>query len=272
MKAVLEIIPGKIDAANCVLICEAGSDGFSYVVKNEESNEFTALGVYHFSSHYTSESSSPVLKEIFKNESLLSEPFKKVFIVYSYPESVLVPFEMYNSQKNSSVLNMIHGDLTENDAVLSDVIVEVKAYNIYRIPSKLKDEIQSQFPSAECLHQYSALAKNISTGENKLNVIFYPNKIVLTLIKEGKLQLVNSFPYKNAEDVSYILLNVCHQFEMDNVIVEASGLVEENSGLYKEIYKYFEQVRFATMPEGISIHNDVAAYPSHFFSHFFTLA
>ncbi len=186
MKAVLEIIPGKIDAANCVLICEAGSDGFSYVVKNEENNEVTGLAVYHFSSHYTNENSSPVLGEIFKKETLLSEHFKKVFIIYSYPESVLVPFEMYNSQKNSSVLNMIHGDFTENDAVLSDVIVDIKAYNIYRIPSKLKDEIESQFPSAECLHQYSAMAKNISANGSKLRVIFYPNKIVLALKECGK--------------------------------------------------------------------------------------
>lgn len=271
MIAVLEILPGKIDAGNCVLICEAGSDGFSYVIKNEESNEFVALAVYHFSSHYASENSSPVLKEIFKNENLLSEHFKKVFIIYSYPESVLIPFEMYDSQKNSSILNMIHGDFTENDAEQSDVIVDIKAYNVYRIPSQLKNEIESQFPSAECLHQYSALAKNLSADGNRLSVIFYPNKIVLSLRKDGKLLLVNSFLYKTAEDVSYILLNASQQFEMENVMVEASGLVEENSGLYKEIYKYFEHVSFATMPAGINMPDGVAIYPPHFFSHFFTI-
>lgn len=271
MKAVLEILSGKIDAGDCVLICEAGTDGFSYVIKNEASNEFVALAVYHFSGNYAGENSSPVLKEIFKNEGMLSESFKKVFVIYSYPESVLVPFEMYNSQKNSSVLNMIHGDFTENDAVRSDVIEEIKAYNVYRIPSKLKDDIESQFPSAECLHQYSALAKNASPDGNKITVIFYPNKIVLTVMKEGKLMLVNSFLYKRAEDVSYILLNTCQQFEMENVTLEASGLIEQNSALYKEIYKYFEHVSFAPLPGEIIMQEDFAVYPSHFFSHFFTI-
>ena len=271
MKAVLEILPGKIDVGNCVLICEAGSDGFSYVIKNEENNEFAGFAVYHFSTNYASENGSLVLKEILANENLLSENFKKVFVIYSYPESVLIPFEMYDSQKNGSVLNMIHGDFTENDTVLSDVIVDINAYNVYRIPAKVKELIDAQFPSAECLHQYSVLAKNISTPDNKLNVIFYPNKIVLALNNEGTLLLANSFPYKTAEDVSYILLNVCQQFEMENVLVQAGGLIEQNSALYKEIYKYFEHVSFATLPPGLNIPDGVAAYPPHFFSHFFTI-
>ncbi len=136
MKAVLEILPGEIDAGHCVLICEAGSDGFSYVVKNEETNEVISLGVYHFISHRAHDNDSSILKKIFKEHSLLSENFKKVFIIYSFPESVLVPFEIYNSQNNPGILNAIHGDLTQNNAVLSDVIVDIEAYNIYRIPSQ----------------------------------------------------------------------------------------------------------------------------------------
>ncbi|MEO6638497.1 MAG: DUF3822 family protein, partial [Ginsengibacter sp.] len=90
--------------------------------------------------------------------------------------------------------------------------------------------------------------------------------------KDGKLLLVNSFNYKTAEDVSYTLLNICSQFQMDNLTIEASGLIEKNSALYKEIYKYFEQVSFADMPEGISFTDDVLTYPPHFFYHLFTTA
>ncbi len=270
LKAVLEILPGEIDAGKCLLICEAGSDGFSYVVKNEETNEIISFGAYHYTNHHVHDSDSSILKKIFKDHILLSGNFKKVFIIYSFPESVLVPFEMYNSQKNSSILNMIHGDLTENHAVLSDVIVDIQAYNIYRIPSQLKEDLVAQFPSAEIVHQYSVLARNSLADNNKLSVIFYPNKIVVALKKGGKLLLVNSFLYKTAEDVSYTLLNICSRFQMDNIAIEASGLIEQNSGLYKEIYKYFEQVCFASMPGGISLTDDILTYPPHFFCHLFT--
>ncbi len=270
MKAVLEILPNEIDAGKCLLICEAGSDGFSYLVKNEERNEVISLGAYHFTNHHVHDNDSSILKKIFKDHSLLSGNFKKVFIIYSFRESVLVPFEMYNSQKNSSILNMVHGDLPENQAVLSEVIVDIQAYNIYRIPSQVKEDLAVQFPSAETIHQYSVLAKNVSAAGNTLSVIFYPNKIVVSLKKDGKLLLINSFLYKTAEDVAYTLLNICSQFQMDNVIVEASGLIEKNSGLYKEIYKYFEQVSFANIPGGTSLTDDILTYPPHFFCHLFT--
>lgn len=209
-------------------------------------------------------------KRFFKDHPLLSGNFKRVFIIYSFPESVLVPFEMYNPQKNSTILNMIHGDLTENNAVLSDTIIDIQAYNIYRIPSQLKKNLEMQFPSAETIHQYSVLARNESSDGNRLSVIFYPNKIVAALKKDGNLLLANSFVYKTAEDVSYTLLNICSQFQMDNVAIEASGLIEKNSGLYKEIYKYFEQVSFANIPGGISLTDDILTYPPHFFCHLFT--
>ncbi len=269
MKAVLEILSDNIDAGKCVLICEASNDGFSYLVKNDETNDFVALAVYHFNNVIISEGNSSILKGIFKDQILLSENFKKIYIIYSFPESVLVPYEMYNSQKTANILDMIHGDLTENNAVLSDVIIDIKAYNIYRVPSKLIDEISTQFPAANSIHQFSALAKKVSTTGNKLSVIFYPHKIVLMVQKEDMLLLINSFLYKTAEDVSYILLNTCQQFEMENVHVEVGGLIEKDSALYKEVYKYFERVSFAGLPEGINITEDVAAYPSHFFSHFF---
>ena len=97
-------------------------------------------------------------------------------------------------------------------------------------------------------HQYSVLLKQPSSKEDKLNIIFYPQRIVLKLNKKGRTELINSFCYDTAEDVSYILLNTCKQFDVENIPVEVSGLIEKDSALYKEIYKYFETINFASLP------------------------
>ncbi len=268
MKAVFEILPDSMHAGNCDLVCEVSNEGFSYLIKDCETNTVIGLAVYHFSNIIPA-NHIPVLQKIFEDQELLSENFKNVYVIYSFPESALIPFSIYNSRNNADVLNMIYGDFTENDVILTDVLLENKVYNCYRMPSEIVREIGNRFPSCKPLHQYSFLLKNLSGSDNKLSVIFYPQKIVLTVEKNGALLLVNSFHYKAAEDVSYTLLNICRQFEIENAYLEVSGLIEEDSALYKEIYKYFETVRFTALPAGINFSEEMKQYPLHFFSHFF---
>ena len=146
-------------------------------------------------------------------QSLLSGDFKKVHMVYSFEESVLIPFSLYDSQENGNALNLIHGDLQSNTSILTDVITEKGIYNTYRVPTPLLLVIRSKFPEAVNRHQYSVLLKQVPAGGDKLSVIFYSKKIVLTLNKNGVAQFIKSFAYKTAEEVSYVLLNTCKQFE-----------------------------------------------------------
>ncbi|MEO6289299.1 MAG: DUF3822 family protein [Ginsengibacter sp.] len=268
MNAVFEIINEDINTANCVLLCEVSNDGLSYLVKDTETNIVLAFAVYHYNTNIHGNLNS-IFQKIFEDHLLFSEKFKKVFIIYSLPESVLIPFPLYDANNNADILKIIHGDLAENHAIRTDMLIANKVYNSYRVPLDLITEIGSKFPAGEVYHQYSVLMKNLSSTGDKFSVIFYPQKIVLTLEVKGKLLLINSYHYKSPEDVSYILLNICRQFELKNIPVELSGLIEKDSGLYKEIYKYFEQVSFAQPPEGINFSEKLDAYPSHYFSHFF---
>ncbi len=265
MKAVIEIIPGDIKAASCDLVCEVSTEGFSYLIQDCEANVFIATGVYHFNTAIHGNHIAD-LQKIFEEQELLCENFRNVNIIYSFPESVLIPFSLYNSRNNADVLNMIHGDFTENDVILTDMLLENKVYNCYRMPSEILREISNRFPSGKALHQYSVLIKRLSASGNKLSVIFYPQKIVLTAEKDGNLLLVNSFQYKNAEDVSYTLLNICRQFEIENPSLEVSGLIERDSALFKEIYKYFDPVTFTISPAETSFSKEMNQYPAHFFS------
>ncbi len=88
---------------------------------------------------------------------------------------------------------------------------------------------------------------------------------------DGKLLLINSFPYKTAEDVSYILLNTCRQLEIKNIPIEVSGLIEKDSSLYKELYKYFNMVSLASLPVEVHFPGKTDTHPPHFFSHFFAV-
>jgi Protein of unknown function (DUF3822) len=100
-----------------------------------------------------------------------------------------------------------------------------------------------------------------------LSVLFYPNRVLVSVIKDKQLHLLQSYTYEAAEDVGYYLLNVCQQLQLapENVPVILSGMIDVSSVLYTEIYKYFGQVSL----EKFSVTSAIPAleeYPPHFFS------
>ena len=271
MRPVFEILPASFDAESCTLLCELNNEGFSYCIKDEEKNSFSGLSIYHYDKSKPPVGFPIALQIVFHQKKILSQNFKKVKIVYSLPQSVLIPFHLYNRETNGDLMNLMQGDLHQNQTLLSDVITSQSMYNCYRIPTATYEALQNQFSHAESVHQYSLLLKEPATSENRLSIIFYTRKIIVSLIKDEKYQLVNSYSYRTPEDVGYILLNLCRQFNIQSIHLEVSGLLEENSALYKELYKFFTDISLKEFTEGIAVSNEIAKYPSHYFSNLFAI-
>ena len=270
LKPVLEILPVDIDAKKCILVCEISNEGFSYVIKDDD-NAYVALAVFQYNKSKGSDDYSNILQNELQQQPLLSGNYKKVYIMYSFGECVLIPFSLYNSHENINVLNLIHGDLQSNVSVLTDVITENGIYNSYRVSTPVLRVIKSKFPDAVNRHQYSVLLKQVPAEGNKLLIIFYLKKVVVMLHKNGGPQFINTFAYDSAEDVLYILLNTCKQFEVKNIPVEISGMIEKNSALSQDIHKYFSSVSFAELPAGCNYSEEITKHPSHYFSYIFAV-
>lgn len=271
MKALFEILPASVEADKCILVIEVNNEGFSYAIKNEEQNMYVALAVSEFEKGSEQKEHGHMLQDFIQNQSLLNESFKKTFIMYSYPESVLIPFTLYSSLENENVLNLVHGDIETDTTILTDLVTESGVYNAFRVPASIHNLLNQKFRGAENIHQYSVLLKLPQPKGDMLNIIFYPNRILIKLNKNGHTELLNSYCYNTAEDVSYILLNACNQFEIKNIPVEIGGLIEKDSALYKEIYKYFEVINFATFPPDKNYVESISQNPAHYFSHIFAI-
>ena len=268
MRAVFEIAPSSLVPENSSLICEVSDEGFSYGVKDETKNLFSGLGVYHFDKKKPAVGFPIALQVLFHQKEIFSKPFNKVYVVYSYPQSVLIPFSMYNRDNNQTVMNMMFGDLNSNDILLTDIIANQSLYNCYRIPAATLEMVKNQFPNASINHQYSLMLKKPVDTE-QLSVIFYAQKVVVDLVKEEKHQLINSFSYNSPKDISYILLNICQQLDIKKIRLKISGLIEVNSALYQEIYKYFDEIQLCGFREGCEYSEEIRSFPSHYFSYIF---
>ncbi len=271
MRPVFEILPPDYKPENCSLICEVSNEGFSYCVKDDEANYFLGLAIYHFDQTKPFVGFPIALQVLFHQNEIFSKNFKKVCIIYSFPQSVLIPFSLYNREKNQTVMNMMFGDVDGNDLILTDVVADQSMYNCYRLPAATLEMVKNQFPDASIAHQYSLISKKQFDGNDRMSVIFYGQKMVVDFVRDGKHQLINTYSYTAAQDVSYILLNICQQFGLTNVHLVLSGLIEENSALYKEIYKYFDDIELPGFREGYQYSEGIANLPSHYFSYLFDI-
>lgn len=267
----MEILPEYIVAGQSSIIMEVSDESFSYGVIDDENKMFTGLCIFHFDTKNGDQNIEDVLYKIFSEQPLLKEKYNRVFVFYSFNESLLIPAFYYNENDNIDNINLVYGDL-QDGIILTDHVAENNLYNTYRIPSNIHSQILTQFPKASFAHQYSFLIKQLPNAGSVLNVIFYHNKIVVVLIKEASLQIIQTFNYKNSEDAVYHMYNVCNQFQANEVNVQLSGIIEQDSQIFKDISKYFVNTTFTNLPAEYDYADGIKKLPTHFFSHLFSIA
>jgi hypothetical protein len=260
------------NTADSSLLIEISGQGISFIVINAD-NHCTALSMYHFEAGTTHDKIAGYLKDIVAGQPVLQQPFKKVSFIYAFAASALVPHQFMNATTNKSMLELMYGDTSES-IVRSDFINRHNVHNIYSVPKQVDWVIANLFFEAKNYHLYSLLAEKSRRGDNQLYCIVSTTQITVQLLKQGVLQIIQSFEYKESIDAVYHLLNICERFEvnLNETVVYLNGMIDANSNLYNELFKYFLHPVFAPLPEAFTYAEEIRKLPAHYFSHLFELA
>ncbi len=263
--------PSEFLASETNLFVEVSKDGLSFFIQNIEDKAITGLCAFDLENKQADAGAADIIAKIFESAGLLKAKFSNVWISYSLNESLLTPGLYYNANKSAEYLSLVYGDL-QLGKVFTDRVAEKNIYNTYRVPVPIHQVVSYHFSEALYSHQYSLLLKQPSHNLNSLSVIFYQNKIILSLKKEGKPQIIQAFRYVTASDVIYHMLNICKQFNCNDVFINLCGMIQSDSLLYTEIKKYFSNISFDELPKELSYSDDLKELPHHFFSHLYSFA
>jgi hypothetical protein len=256
------------------LYIDAGQSHFAFAILDISRQQFIACEFYQL---------KPVTKEkdldwIMENNALLTKKFQDTWVAFNTKESLLLPGNLFSKENGDSMLSMIHGDLPPG-IVLHEKIPGIDMYNIYRVPGFLHDTFSRHFSTGHYWHFYSALIQVFEKRKamlpvSFLYVIFYPSQVVVSVINEGVCHLLQTFPYDIPEDVTYHLLNITEQFELDNteIPIFIAGLIDTGSVLYAEILKYFLLVEMDNVTGIWKQDAGFDNYPTHFFIPLFSMA
>jgi len=259
------------------LLVEVNPNSFSYVLLNQRN--MSPLVVRYFQLEHSKESPlTETLREIMEGESLLRRPVKETLLVYNFPESSLIPESVFTMDTNRAIIDTLHGDL-EKGLILTEKIPWWELFNVYRIRPELHQLLQQTFSAGKYWHYYSLMLKSYkmfdsTEKESCIKVIFYADKMVTLIIRDGKPILAQTFPYQDTKDVAYHLLNCCRQLGLDQESVRllVGGLIDRQSALSAELYKYFLQIHFEEIDESIKITDELKELPLHYFSSILKMA
>jgi hypothetical protein len=117
--------------------------------------------------------------------------------------------------------------------------------------------------------------KNFSPQQaGTIFIDFKTDEFSVVVVRENKLLLCQTFAYTAPEDVLYYLLKCCQQLNLSQQRVQLclSGLIEKDSALYRELYKYFINLEFESLAKEIKLTTALTIHPEHYYSSISKLA
>jgi len=257
-----------VEADQSILLLEAGEGHCCFGILNNSTQELTEYAYY-----IAQKPEEDLVTEIFEQTGL-SSAFRQCAVNYNNAESILVPESHYKPEDEQLLLRAICG-INDKSIVKSGHLHRWKLYNVFRIPQYLHELLSHKFGEGNSWHNYSVQLKSIpDEKDDTLFVDFRTEEISVIVLKKNILQLVQTFTYSVPADVLYYLLKICRQFSLSQqeVKVDLSGLIEKDSAIYRELYKYFLHLNFASIPGEIKLARAFSEFPAHYFSSICKLA
>src|SRR5688572_3922633 len=248
---------------------EAGERYCCFGILDKSTRELTEYAYY-----IAHKSEEELMSEIFVEHSVLNDAFKQYAVNFSNAECILVPESHYNPGDEQLYLGIMYG-IKDKSIVKSGHLHRWKLYTVFRIPQYLHELLHHKFGEGKPWHHYSVQLKSIPEEEDDtLFVDFRTDEISVIVLKKNILQLAQTFTYAVPADVLYYLLKICRQFSLSQqeVKVALSGLIEKDSAIYRELYKYFLHLNFALIPGEIKLDSAFSEFPAHYFSSICKLA
>jgi hypothetical protein len=254
------------DHSDCVLFIETGNDYIACWCKHSEAKHVKAFELFNFSQSDANDFEK-LLKQVQTHSRLLTESFEKVYCIWSDEKCVCIPKEFYHDDIAGRYMQTMFGDNIETTFYKDNL-------NGYVVLAALQQHAATAFESYYTIdanvHKYFQLLKAQQNATDEIHLVFYPTYFIASAFKDGKLMLIQSFPYKLPEDVLYHVIRLCNAFELSltETNVYASGMIDTNSPLYQTLYGYINNFSFEPTDKDLYTAEDFNQYPLHYFTSF----
>ena len=235
---------------NLELSIQISLSGLSFCILNKDSNTIIEVKELRFEKRLNPFEVLDELKVLFENESTLNNSFTNVTIVHNNDLSTLVPEALFNKNHVADYLKF-NSKILKSDFIAYDSILENSSVNVYVPYININNYIYDKFGTFIFKHISSVLIESILRIEKasttpKVYIHVSLNHFEIIIIKEGKLELYNTFVYNSKEDFIYYILFTAEQLNLnpETLNLVFIGDITEDDEIYNIAYKYIRNISF----------------------------
>lgn len=197
------------------------------------------------------------IKRIFERHELLNHTFKRVNIVLETERYAFIPFELFEDEQSEELFSysLTHQD---NEKILHTILPKCNIAALFGMDRFTYSWLTDQFPKAYFYCQMAPLAeyfcsKNRMMDAPELYAVVQEETVNIFGFNRGGVILANTFNYLSAEDLTYYLLSVWQQLELQPYahklfLYGDSPSLEESR---KILRKFIRHVESPKLPENI---------------------
>lgn len=247
----------------------AGSRHCCFAIMDYVSKQFVEFG------YYISQDEETDYKKFFEETPALNTRYYQTAIAYDANECIQIPSVVYRYEDGQLHLDTLYGK-SIHTTVVSENVQGWNLYNVYRLPTSLQSAASWKYLSAKYWNLNSVFLKDFSSSpsEGTILIDFKTDEFTIIATRSNKLLLAKTFVYSSPDDVLYYVLKTCQQFELsqEKVNLLLSGLIEKDSTIYRELYKYFISLEFEKLAGEIKLAEPLKEHPDHYYSSISKLA
>ena len=185
----------------------------------------------------------------------LRRKYSEVFFLNDDKAYTLMPSAILNESDKIAYWKFSTQGDSSNVKIMQDSMELCGAALLHSISAQLSDLLTERFPSIRFIHRQSILAtqtmmRSKESGEESVSILMGNGRFDLVAVKEGVLQMANTFSRKNDEEFLYFTLNVFDQLKMDpyKTKVTIQGDVTDKDSAVTRLNKYVSDVTVHAHP------------------------
>ncbi len=253
-------------AAEAVLLCEFSQHHACFAIADAATKRIEQLSYYELKNGLEPDK----LQQLIKAENFDVPAFRRVVVNNAFKEVVLVPAHHFTEESAKRFYATAYGGAGE--VFFYDELINENLVLVHALPQRLLDTIRNT-RNTEIGHHYSSWLRMLdgSIDAEGMAVHFTSTEISVVAKRDNQLRFVQTYFYTAPLDVVYYMLAIAREqgLSQTGTTIVLSGLVDQDSAMYKELYQYFSHIRFWKPAFKAPLQSD---YPHHFFSSIYNLA
>lgn len=272
-----------------------GVDQIEYATLNIElSDETLRFGVVHNNTYVwvedyslsvvlNAETRLQTIQSIYHQHSFLASNFwKSIHISFNSPHFTLIPAAFFRKEYAEEYLKLVAGKLGNNERTFYSQIEDNEMVNVFGVEGPLADWFLEIYPHQKPVfsHQTSTLIEGsrpiAAQNETQPTVVLYFENGLMNVVvmRQTQLLLCNKFSFKNPYDMTYCVLFILEQLNLQpsDIQVVFYGEITPYSDSYIEMTKFLPSTTFGKRPARIAYTPELDDLPDHRYFSLYALA